>query len=51
MAENENDSEATSALPKLLLELVTEIDEIEEEKCENFEKSVMKDEIVLGSGK
>ncbi|CAH0625529.1 unnamed protein product [Chrysodeixis includens] len=32
MAEKENDSEASSALPKLLLELVTQVDE-NEDKC------------------
>lgn len=38
MAENENDSEASSALPKLLLELVTEVDEIEAEKTKKDEE-------------
>lgn len=32
MAEKENGSEASSALPKLLLELVSQIDEVEENR-------------------
>lgn len=37
MAEKENDSEASSALPKLLLELVTQVDE-NEDKCSDENK-------------
>ncbi|KOB72793.1 putative Ofd1 protein [Operophtera brumata] len=47
MAENENDSEASSALPKLLLKLVSEVDEIEEQKTENDEESEKLEEAVL----
>lgn len=50
MAENENDLEASSALPKLLLELVNEVDEIEKEKSEN-DAELKKDETVPVLGK
>lgn len=39
MAENEDDAEASSALPKLLLELVSQVDENEETgKSDNVEE-------------
>lgn len=43
MAEKENDSEASSALPKLLLELVSQMDENEETENGQQNNEIIKD--------
>lgn len=50
MAGNENDSEASTALPKLLLELVSEVEDIEDKKTDNHE-SDKNNEVAQPSGK